>query len=121
MKKPIFNVVIQNPAVPTKKKTRPFSTQQDALDAAYSISEALVSEGLMNRDLPLIHVETPEGTKFVLGFNGMWFSSKTLPDTRVVPEDNQLDLTATNKPEIGTALLENLPNWVSSWSSILNY
>lgn len=111
-------LVIQNPEKPTQVKKINFKSHLDAYEAAVSLEEVMLDDGMKNRHLPLIFVTNEDNTTFAMS-NGAWWNEKRLEDGRVVPGDTLIQMNIKPNIEVGEIVRDKMPLWAFTWGHFL--
>lgn len=122
-------LVIQNPASPRQTVSLLFADRHEALCAGLAVFGQLRTQGLMNRNMPLMHVTIAHvGTDAnewgipvtCIDPNGTFWAPHQLKDGRLIPDRN----APTYKPNpvpvaavLSKEIVGSIPDWAYTWSA----
>ena len=115
-----YELIIQNPAIPTKVKIIQYDTVQEALDAGTSLDRSFDESGISNKSMPLIFIrDEKQETKIISG--GMWYKGFEMEDKRIIADYKKKEplLKGVINEDQGKSLMYNLPHWAFHWADFL--
>lgn len=121
-------LVIQNPAEPETRMEMEFESIAEAVNLGLGFIQALHEEGMMNIDMPGVHVAQQGApiASLASGLHPLW-APKVKENGVVVKDESVKPLRPSCmglkslRPDAkaGEQLVEEAPSWIHSWSDLI--